>query len=422
MLGMDLVRHRDDGLVVGDVEGLGVTDAAAGCPDLVGGGPQRLLSDVGQENVGAARRSGLGGCPADAAGGAGDEDLFIGDGLGWHHASLYFPALPAADYPIEQDLVEIKSDPALRVFEEGLLPAVAPEHSWLRRHSKGVSVGFAVAVTAALVAGLYGKRGDFADSLGAASVGVLLGAVALQVIWLIARSEAWHVCVEAAGGSVGRRPLYRAAAIGYLGNLFNNNFGLALRISELRRTMPAEAPRAGALVAAELPIVVIEIAFAAICSFTLIGPLGIPWWLPLIALALATAIAVGVRRVAFKKREGFWKGLSVLRGLRYSNRIIALTAVATLAQVFRNFLVLQGIGIDASVFDATALLVASAAIGLLPVGPSLGVTSSVLILGSKGVAAVAAAGALLTATGAVGALVFASWSLADRIRERWRPS
>ena len=39
-----------------------------------------------------------------------------------------------------------------------------------------------------------------------------------------------------------------------------------------------------------------------------------------------------------------------------------------------------------------------------------------LILGSNGVAVVAAAGALLTATGAVGALCFAGWALADRLR------
>ena len=324
-----------------------------------------------------------------------------------------------SEYSIDQDLVEVKADPALRLFEEGL-PEAAPERSWLHRHSKGVSVAFALAVTAALVVGLYDKRQDFADSLGSASALVLLGAVALQIVWLILRSEAWHVCVEAAGGSCGRRPLYRAAAIGYIGNLLNNNFGLALRISELRRTAPAEAPRAGALVAAEMPIVVIEIGLAAICSFTLIGPLGIPWWLPVIGLGLAAAIAAGVSRLAHKKRKGFWSGLSVLRGLRHANLIIALTAFATLAQVFRNWLVFEGIGVDISFLNAIALLVASAAIGLLPVGPSLGVTSSVLILGSKGVAAVAAAGALLTATGAVGALCFASWSLADRVRGRRR--
>jgi len=309
----------------------------------------------------------------------------------------------------------VEADPALRLVEEGL-PAAAPERTWLRRHSKGVSVAFGIAVTAALVIGLYGKRDAFAESLGAASAPVLAGAVALQVIWLIARSEAWHVCVVAAGGTTGRRPLYRAAAIGYLGNLLNSSFGLAVRIAELRRTAPVEAPKAGALVAAELPIVVIEIALAAICSFTLIAPLGIPWWTPLIALALASGFVVALSRLADRKREGFWQGIAVMRGLAHRNRIIALTIFAVSAQVLRNWLVLQGIGVDATILDSVALLVAAAAIGLLPVGPTLGVTSSILILGSKGVAAVAAAGALLTATGAVGALCFASWSLADRLR------
>jgi uncharacterized membrane protein YbhN (UPF0104 family) len=315
------------------------------------------------------------------------------------------------------DLQKVETDPALRLVEEGL-PAAAPDQSWLRRHSKSVSAVFAIAVMAALVIGLYDKREAFSESLGAASVTVLAGAVALQVVWLIARSEAWHVCVVAAGGDCGRRPLYRAAAIGYLGNLLNSNFGLAVRITELRRTAPANAPSAGALVAAELPIVVIEIGLAAICSFTLIGPLGLPWWVPLVALTVAFGLFAGLNRLAIRNREGFWKGIAVMRGLRHRNQIIALTILAVLAQVFRNWLVLNGIGVDVTILDSIALLVAAAAIGLLPVGPSLGVTSSVLILGSKGVAAVAAAGALLTATGAVGALCFASWSLADRLRHR----
>ena len=70
--------------------------------------------------------------------------------------------------------------------------------------------------------------------------------------------------------------------------------------------------------------------------------------------------------------------------------------------------------------DSMALLIAMAALGLLPVGPSLGAATTVLILGSKGVAQTAAAGALLTATGAVGALLFASWALLDRLRTRRR--
>ncbi len=321
--------------------------------------------------------------------------------------------------PPAADVAEVEADPTLRLVEEGL-PAAAPPRSWLRRHSKAVSVAFGLTVTVALVVGLYGKRDAFASSLDAASGWVLAGAAAMQILWLIARSEAWHVCVDAAGGCCGRRPLYRAAGVGYLGNILNANFGLALRIAELRRTAPEDAPKAGVLVAAEMPIVVIEIALAALCSFTLVGPLGVPWWAPLIALALGVGVVGGLSRLADRKRGGSWSGLAVLRGLRHRNTIIALTVFAVSAQVFRNWLVLRGVGVDVSVLDSMALLIATAALGLLPIGPGLGVATTVLILGSNGVAATAAAGALLTATGAAGAMIFASWALADRFRTRGR--
>lgn len=312
---------------------------------------------------------------------------------------------------------EIETDPTLRIVEEGL-PAGAPPKSWLKRHSKGVSVAFALTITAALVFGLYDKRDAFVSALDSASYGILAAAMVMQLVWLITRSEAWHVCVDAAGAECGRRPLYRAAAIGYLGNVFNPSFGLAVRIAELRRTAPDKAPPAGTLVAAEMPIVVIEIALAAICSFTLVAPLDVPWWVPLIAIGFGVGVVYGCSRLAHRKRGGFWNGLAVLRGLRHRNTIIGLTILAVSAQVFRNWLVLKGVGVDISIFDAMALLIATAALGLLPIGPGLGVAATVMILGSNGVAATAAAGALLTATGAVGALLFASWALADRFRTR----
>ena len=99
-----------------------------------------------------------------------------------------------------------------------------------------------------------------------------------------------------------------------------------------------------------------------------------------------------------------------MRGLSSRNSIIALVMFATGAQVARNMVVLHGLGVHITVLDAVALLIAAAAIGLLPVGPTLGAATSVLILGANGIAVVAAAGALLTATGAVGALAFAAWA------------
>ena len=328
----------------------------------------------------------------------------------------------AATHPSSFEIpAEIEADPTLRVVEEGL-PAGAPPSSWLKRHSKPIGIGFAVIVTLAVVAGLYMERESFMTAIGSASAGLLAAAVAVHIVWLIARSEAWHVCVDAAGADCGRRPLFRAAAIGYLGNIFNPSFGLAVRIAELRRTAPEKSPCAGTLVAAELPIVVVEIALAALFSFTLIAPLGVPWWAPLIALAGGTAIVAGMSRLAARRREGIWNGLAVLRGLRHRNTIVGLTMFAVSAQVLRNWLVLKGVGVDVSVLDATALLIATSALGLLPIGPGLGVATSVMILGANGVAATAAAGALLTATSAVGALIFAAWAIADRVLNRPRRS
>jgi uncharacterized membrane protein YbhN (UPF0104 family) len=275
-------------------------------------------------------------------------------------------------------------------------------------------------VGGALVVGLWSKRDDFVSALSSAPAWALAAAILLQCLWLVARSEAWHVCVAAAGGEVERRRLYRAAAIGYLGNLFNSSFGLGVRIAALRRSAPVESPGVGVLITAEMPIVVIEMVLAAICSFTLVAPLDAPWWVPIVCLAAALAAIVVATRVARNRHDGFWAGLAVMRGLRSRNTIIGLVVFAVLAQVARNWIVFHGLGVDISVFDSMALLIAAAAFGLLPVGPTLGVATSVVILGSNGVALAAAAGALLTATGAVGALLFAGWAGIDRLAQHRR--
>jgi hypothetical protein len=157
-------------------------------------------------------------------------------------------------------------------------------------------------------------------------------------------------------------------------------------------------------------------------SFTLVGPLGVPWWVPLICLTFMVGVIAGLRGVARKRTEGFWSGLAVMRGLAGRSRIIGLVVLAVCAQIARNWVLLHGAGVDASVLDSVALLIGVAVIGLLPVGPSLGAAAAVVILGTDGVAATAAAGALLTATALVGALCFAAWALVDRLAQRPIPA
>ena len=105
----------------------------------------------------------------------------------------------------------------------------------------------------------------------------------------------------------------------------------------------------------------------------------------------------------------------MLRSLRGGSRVVGYVLVAVFAQIFRNWLLLRAVGVDASFFDAIAVLVTVVTLGQLPVGPSVGAAAAVLILGSDGVAAAAAAGVLMTVTGTVGGLCFAAWAGADRL-------
>jgi uncharacterized membrane protein YbhN (UPF0104 family) len=287
-----------------------------------------------------------------------------------------------------------------------------------RRHRVPITVAGTLATAGALAYVLAGRRHEFAHALESASIWILLVAVALQIVALVSRTEAWHLTIEAAGGTVARRALYRASGLQVLGGAINGHLGVAVRIAALRRSSPEVAPQVPTLVAAEFPILAVEAGLAALTSFTLIGPLGLPWWLPLIAIAAVAAISAGLRRLALGKGRELWKGLRVLRRLGHGSRVIGFVLVAVFAQIFRNWMLLHAVGVHASFLDAIAVLIAVVTLSQLPTGPSVGAASAVLILGHDGVAATAAAGLLLTVTGTLGGLCFAAWSGVDHLFTR----
>ena len=230
------------------------------------------------------------------------------------------------------------------------------------------------------------------------------------------RSEAWHLSIEAAGGTVPRRALYRASSMEVLGALLNGQLAVAVRIGALRRSSPLVSPQVPTLIAAEFPILAIEATLAALTSFTLVAPLGLPWWLPLVALAVIATASAGLRHLALCERpRAVERPGGAPQAERGGSRVIAFVLVAVFAQIFRNWMLLHAVGVDASFFDAIAVLIAVVTLSQLPVGPSVGAAAAVLILGSDGVAAAAAAGVLMTVTGTVGGLCFLGWASADRI-------
>src|SRR3954447_14603994 len=286
-----------------------------------------------------------------------------------------------------------------------------------QRHPRQVGLGLAAIVTAVVVVALWGQRDEFATAIEKAPLWLLGAAVALQIVALLTRTEAWRICVLAAGGTIGRRRLYPASSMGYVGSLVNAQLGTAARIAALRKSAPDESPTIAPLLTAEVPIMVVEGLLAAIASVTLIAPLGLPWWAPLVVLAVALGISSGLRSLARGTGRGLRRGLNVMRSLNGSALIVGLILVATFAQIARNWLVLHAVGVhDVSVFDATAVLIAQVTLAQLPLGPTTGAASTVLILGPHGVAAVAAAGVLLTVTGTVGGGLFALWAVQDRLR------
>jgi uncharacterized membrane protein YbhN (UPF0104 family) len=289
-----------------------------------------------------------------------------------------------------------------------------------RRHRVVLTVVGSLATAAALAVVLAGRRDEFAAALSGPSISVLALAVLGQIVALLARSEAWHLSVEAAGGTVERRVLYRASSMQVLGGVINGQLGVAARIAALRRSSPEVAPQVPTLVAAEFPILAVEAILAALTSFTLVGPLGLPWWVPLIALAVIGTLSAGMRHLAARKSRELWRGLAIARSLNHGGRLIAFVLVAVFAQILRNWLLLHEVGVDASFFDAIAVLIAVSTLGQLPIGPGVGAAAAVLILGRNGVAAAAAAGVLLTVTGTIGGLCFAAWAGADHLWARSR--
>ena len=264
---------------------------------------------------------------------------------------------------------------------------------------------------------LAGRGAQFSTALRTAPITLLALSVALQIGALLARTEAWTICVRAAGGTVNRRVLFRSAAVGCVASIVNGSAGMAVRVASVRRAAPQDTPRASALVAAEVPIITVELALVAIFSFTLVAPLGVPLWVPALIIAVVAGLVAGLCRVSDRHRTGLGAGLAVLR-MKSRGRLITFALLAVCAQVLRNWLMLHAIGVHVSIFDSMALLIVMFTVGQLPIGPSTGPAATVLILGAHGIAATAAAGVLVTLTGIIGSLTFAAWAIFDRIITR----
>jgi len=77
----------------------------------------------------------------------------------------------------------------------------------------------AIMVAGAMGVEPAGRRGQLTAAIHAAPIWILSLVVLLQIVALIARTEAWHVCVRATGATVAAAAVVRAAGVGYLASV-----------------------------------------------------------------------------------------------------------------------------------------------------------------------------------------------------------
>ena len=268
------------------------------------------------------------------------------------------------------------------------------------------------ALLTGIVAMLAHHRHDFAQAVGTVPLVTLLAAVVLHVVTVVARTEAWVVSVRAAGAGTDRRALFQIGSLGFAANVISGSIGAAVRIWALRRKEGANVPPAPALVAAEVPVLAIQLILTGFMAFSLSGPLGAPWWTAPAILVVAIAVLLVLMRAGRR-----FRGLAALRDSGARWRMLAMVVIVAACETARNLVLLRAVGLPADGLDAMALLVGAGVVGILPIGPCSTAGAAMLIFGASGVGPAAAAGLLLTATGFAADLAYAGWGLADML---WR--
>ena len=82
------------------------------------------------------------------------------------------------------------------------------------------------------------------------------------------------------------------------------------------------------MVAAEVPIVAVEAMLAALFMFTLVGPLSLPWWIPVLVVAAMVGAVAGLGGNRPPSLAPAGSGLAVLRDLRGRGRLVVLVVTA----------------------------------------------------------------------------------------------
>jgi hypothetical protein len=197
------------------------------------------------------------------------------------------------------------------------------------------------------------RRHDLASAAVAVPPQALGALAALHLCSLVARSEAWRLSLAALVGAPPSRVAIHAANAGaFVAGALEAHAALPARVALLRRLAPHQLPHPTHVAVADLPILLLEAAGAAV----LLGATGARW-----APAAAVALLLGARLAAGRRAT---RGLAVLTDVRRRAGLALLVGCIVGCGLARVWLVLAVAHLDAS--PAAAALAFAAVCDLTP--------------------------------------------------------
>lgn len=249
---------------------------------------------------------------------------------------------------------------------------------------------------------------DAGRAVAAVPAWAVTAAVGLHVMTLVLRSEAWRLTLHCAGGpALPRATVHLANAAAFVAGTAQSQAALPARVTVLRR-LAADAPRAGQIYVADVPIFVIELCATALVVIAGIATGRGAWWLAPLAVGVALAASAAVRWVPrrFAHRPSA-RGLAVFAARGRRGRLVALVAAVVALTLARIWLVLAVCGLPHGLGEVAWVFAAMGVLGLLPLGPGASPGATLVALAGASVGAATAAGLLLGVSSIVAVVVYA---------------
>lgn len=282
-----------------------------------------------------------------------------------------------------------------------------------------------------LVAVLWPHFDDIGEAWELISVKAAVSLVALQLIALLLRAEAWGRCIEAAGAPIERTLLHSTSSLRFLADTIVPTYiGAWVRIGLVRKY---DAPRAarpdatptptiGQMFTADGLMLLVEAVLTIFLIAAAVFTSSLEWWWIFVFAAAVGVLFLIVRWVfiRYQDRE-FAQTARVLQNSRERWRLAALLAVVLTIQPIRYYIAFRALGLDPSASDALLAFLLTTVFNALPIGPGpSSIAASAALFASAGIDKTASAGLVLLA-GAVGAAaIYSVYGVFDLTRRSVR--